>query len=133
MKIKNTFKWVGIIIQVALIVVAAVLHYLSNKKMGVMRSLTYRNSVWNNLNLRSWIICILVLLLLLFIVLAFIKYKKSLKIKYFIIVIVVNVLSLIFTISVNSKEMLSYYVIIIGVVSVLIIEALKISFLQPNK
>ncbi len=133
MKIKNIFKWLGTIIQFVLIGFALIIYYLSDKKMGVMRSLTYRNSVWNNLNLRNWIIYTLIFILILFIIFAFIKYKKSNRILSSLICIVINAIVMVFAIVTNSESILAYYVLMLGAEIVLIIEFLKLNFLQVKK
>ncbi|WP_454053101.1 hypothetical protein [Clostridium sp. Marseille-Q7071] len=129
MKFKKIFKWTSTIIQLILVIFVLTIHYLSDEKMGVMRSLTYRNSVYDKLSLRLKIIYGLILLLIILVILSVKAYKKFNKFKYSIGVIAITLCLILFGVIFNSQVLLSYYVILIGFSIVLVIELLKIIFL----
>ncbi len=129
MKFKKIFKWTSTTIQLILVIFVLTIHYLSDEKMGVMRSLTYRNSVYDKLSSRLKIIYGLILLLIILISLSVKAYKNFNKFKYSIGVIAITLCLILFGVIFNSQVLLSYYVILIGFSIVLVIELLKIIFL----
>lgn len=139
MIIRNVLKWLGTIIQILLVIFTVVIYNLSHKKMGLVRHFTYQNYKWDDINLRFYTICILGLLIIVFIISAYIKYKKSVDFKksvYFkinIIFIVLSLIATVFAIRFNADKLLTYYVLVIASIFILIIEFLKINFLQMKK
>lgn len=129
MKFKNIIKWSATIVQVCLIMVAITIYYLSNKKMGVMRSLTYRNDVYNKSSLKVWIIYSLAFMLLLFIITAIRIYKESIEFKHSLFFITVNLFIILFAIKINTDIVLAYYVLILSSLVLLIIQVIKFNFL----
>ncbi len=139
MIIKNILKWLGIVVQISLVIFTVVIHNLSDKKMGLVRHFTYKNYKWDDMNLRSYAIYILILLIIAFIIAAYIKYKKSVKFrktisfKINIIVIVLSFIATAFAIISSTDKLLTYYVFVIASIFILIIEFFKINFLQMKK
>lgn len=133
MRIKNFLKWLGTIIQGCLTVFALIIYYLSDKKMGLMRSLTYRNDVYNKLSLKVWVIYCLLFILLLFIITMVRAYKESVKFKCCLVYIVVNLLSIVFAVKLNSEIVLSYYVLVMSLLVLLCIQLMKINFFKIKK
>jgi hypothetical protein len=139
MIIKNILKWLGIVVQISLVIFMVVIHNLSDKKMGLVRHFTYKNYKWDDMNLRSYAIYILILLIIAFIISAYIKYKKSVKFrktisfKINIIVIVLSFIATAFAIISSTDKLLTYYVFVIASIFILIIEFFKINFLQMKK
>lgn len=133
MKIKSYLRWLGNIIQVCLIIFSLIIYYLSDKKMGLMRSLTYKNDVYNKLSLKVWITYWLLFILFLFIITMIREYKKSIKIKSCIMFIVINVLSIIFAVKLNTEIVLSYYILVISVSTLLCVQLMKLNFLEIKK
>ncbi len=139
MIIKNILKWLGTVVQISLVIFTVVIHNLSDKKMGLVRHFTYKNYKWDDMNLRSYAICILILLIIAFIISAYIKYKKSVKFretisfKINIIVIVLSFIATAFAIISSTDKLLTYYVFVIASIFILIIEFLKVNFLQMKK
>ena len=133
MRIKSFLKWLGTIIQAFLIAFSLIIYYLSDKKMGLMRSLTYKNDVYNKLSLKVWIIYGLLFILLLFIITMVRAYKESDKFKCCLVYMVVNVLSVIFAAKLNSEIVLSYYVLVMSLLVLLCIQLMKLNFLKIKK
>ncbi|HAR87197.1 MAG TPA: hypothetical protein DIT16_02240 [Clostridium sp.] len=139
MIMKSILKWLGTIIQISLVIFTAVIYTLSNKKMGLVRHFTYQNYKWDDINLRLYFICILSLLIIAFIISSYVKYKKSVKFRktiYFkinIMFIALSIISTVFAIISSTDKLLTYYVFVLATIFILIIELLKISFLQMKK
>ena len=133
MRIKNFLKWLGTIIQACLIAFSLIIYYLSDKKMGLMRSLTYKNDVYNKLSLKVWIIYGLLFILVLFIITMVRAYRESVNFKCCLVYIVINVLSIIFTVKLNTETALSYYVLAISLSFLLCIQLIKLNFLKIKK
>ena len=128
-KLKNFFKILLNISQALLIIFAGLIYYLSNEKMGVMRSLTYKNYVFSNFDLKRKMIYVgvaIVLLLVATSIRVYIKYKKS---SYSLIVNVISVIVLGLMFKWNENIILAYYVLAIVALIVLFIEILKLNFL----
>lgn len=121
MKIKKISKCLLTSIQTGLILFAVSILYLSNERMGVMRSLIYRNEVYDRLTLKIKIIYILSFVMLMFIIFAI----KTFKSKYYLLLIMINLISIIFVIKFNSQIILSYYVLSISLTLSLVIELIK--------
>lgn len=139
MIMKNILKWLGTIVQISLVIFTAVIYNLSDKKMGLVRHFSYQNYKWDDLNLRFYTICILGLLVIAFIISAYIKYKKladfrkTVSFKINIIFIVLSLIAIVFAIRLNTDKLLTYYVFVLAFIFILIIEFLKINFLQMKK
>jgi hypothetical protein len=139
MIIKNVLKWLGTIVQISLVIFTAVIYNLSDKKMGLVRHFSYQNYKWDDLNLRFYTICILGLLVIAFIISAYIKYKKladfrkTVSFKINIIFIVLSLIATVFAIRLNTDNLLTYYVFVLAFIFILIIEFLKINFLQMKR
>lgn len=115
------------VVQLILIFTAGILVYLSDKKMGVMRSLTYRNLVWNRGNLDRYILIFLITLT----ILCAVCYLFTKKFSLFILIIF-DILAINFTIFFNTTIIFSYFVIIIALCPILGLELLK-SFKKKKK
>lgn len=139
MIIKNVLKWLGSIVQILLVIFTLVIYNLSNKKMGLVRHFTYQNYKWDDINLRFYTICILSLLVIAFIILSYIKYKKSvgfrktISFKISIVFIVLSFTATVFSVICNTDKLLTYYVFVLASIFILLIELLKLSFLQNKK
>ncbi|MEW8994140.1 hypothetical protein [Clostridium sp.] len=136
---KNILKWLGTIVQISLVIFTAVIYNLSNKKMGLVRHFSYQNYKWDDINLRVYSICILSLLVIAFIISTYVKNKKSVKFrktisfKINIVFIALSIIATVFAIISSTDKLLTYYVFVLAAIFILIIELLKISFLQMKK
>ena len=107
--------------------------------MGLVRHFTYQNYKWDDINLRFYTICILSLLVIAFIILSYIKYKKSvgfrktISFKISIVFIVLSFTATVFSVICNTDKLLTYYVFVLASIFILLIELLKLSFLQNKK
>lgn len=108
------------LIQLILFLIGSILTYLSDKKMGVMRSLTYKNLIWNNQRLDVYLVAVLTASLILWILL-YILNKKFYILFYFII----NIILLSFVIFFSTESIFSYFVIGITLTFLLFLEAVK--------
>lgn len=139
MIMKNILKWLGTIVQISLVIFTAVIYNLSNKKMGLVRHFSYQNYKWDDINLRVYSICILSLLVIAFIISTYVKNKKSVKFrktisfKINIVFIALSIIATVFAIISSTDKLLTYYVFVLAAIFILIIELLKISFLQMKK
>lgn len=126
MKIKNILNWMFSSIQVGIIIFGIVIHQLSTKKMGVMRSLIYRNHVWNSKNIDKTLICILMITAVILLILTIYNYKKN-KVWNIVnfIILILNILAIMFMTKLNSDLILSYYVLSMSITIVFAIEVLK--------
>ncbi|NEU04240.1 MULTISPECIES: hypothetical protein [Clostridium] len=126
MKIKNILNWMFSSIQVGIIIFGIVIHQLSTKKMGVMRSLIYRNHVWNSKNIDKTLICILMITAVILLILTIYNYKKN-KVWNIVnfIILILNILAIMFMTKLNSDLILSYYVLSMSITIVFVIEVLK--------
>lgn len=128
MKIKNTLKWIGTFFQVGLVIFAITIHFLSDKKMGIMRSLTYRNAVFDKVHLKLNIVYILSFIFLLMLILAIKYYKRSGKFKLYLLFVLFNLLVFVFAVKLNSEILLSYYVLLASALAILFIQLIKFIF-----
>ncbi|WP_040328214.1 hypothetical protein [Clostridium ihumii] len=128
MKIKNVFKWLLTSIQICLIIITGVIYYLSNKKMGLKRSLMFRNINWNNQNFDRYMTFSLIIILSIFIILTIINFMKKQELKWSLTFSVISIMCIIFAIVVKSEVILSYYVLLICMNICLIIEIIKLNF-----
>jgi len=139
MIIKNILKWLGTIVQILLVIFTVEIYNLSDKKMVLVKQLSYQNYGWDDFNLRFYTICILGLLVIAFIISAYIKYKKladfrkTVSFKINIIFIVLSLIAIVLVIRLNTYKLLTYYVFVLAFIFILIIEFLKINFLQMKK
>ncbi|WP_346937850.1 hypothetical protein [uncultured Clostridium sp.] len=139
MIMKNILKWLGTIVQISLGIFTAVIYNLSHKKMGLVRHFSYQNYKWDDINLRVYSICILSLLVIAFIISTYVKNKKSVKFrntvsfKINIVFIALSIIATVFAIISSTDKLLTYYVFVLAAIFILIIELLKISFLQMKK
>ncbi|GAA0125162.1 hypothetical protein UT300019_10640 [Clostridium sp. CTA-19] len=126
MKIKNILNWMFSSIQVGIIIFGIVIHQLSTKKMGVMRSLIYRNHVWNSKNIDKTLICILMITAVILLIITIYNYKKN-KVWNIVnfIILILNILAIMFMTKLNSDLILSYYVLSMSITIVFVIEVLK--------
>lgn len=122
---KKIFNWILSVLQMALIVFSIVISHLAKTKMGVMRSLTYRNDMYNKMNLDKIVLIFLVIIVLALILMAIINYRKSKKYKVLIGFILLNICAIIFTLKINSEIIISYYVLTIATTILLFIEVIK--------
>ena len=121
------------IAQVSLTIFCLVIYFLSTRKMGVMRSLVYRNSVWDSMNLKEYLTYGLIVLSVLFILSCFINKVYVKRFKVSIICTVLSLIGVILSIYLNTDILRSYYVVIIGTIIILAIEFLKINFLYKKQ
>lgn len=133
MKIKNVFKWLLTSIQICLIIITGVIYYLSNKKMGLKRSLMFRNINWNNQNFDRYMTFSLIIILLVFIILTVINFIRKKKLKWNLTLSAISMLCIIFALVFNSEVILSYYVLLICMNICLIIEIIKLNFKKLQK
>ena len=133
MKIKNVFKWLLTSIQICLIIITGVIYYLSNKKMGLKRSLMFRNINWNNQNFYRYMTFSLIIILLVFIILTVINFIRKKKLKWNLTFSAIAILCIIFALVFNSEVILSYYVLLICMNICLIIEIIKLNFKKLQK
>lgn len=126
MKMKNILNWMISVIEIGIIIFGIVIHQLSTKKMGVMRSLTYRNHVWNSKNIDEILIYILIITAIMFLIITIYNYKKN-KIWNIVnlIILILNILAIVFMTKLNSDLLLSYYVLSMSITIVFVIEVLK--------
>lgn len=128
MKTKNIFRWLCTIIQISLISFSLTIYYLSDKKMGLMRSLTYKNDVYNKLSLNLGITYGLSFILVLFIITMIRVYKDPIKFKYSLGFVVLNLLSIILVVNLNTYIVISYYIFSLSITGLLIIQLIKFNF-----
>ena len=133
MKIKNVFKWLLTSIQICLIIITGVIYYLSNKKMGLKRSLMFRNINWNNQNFDRYMTFSLIIILLIFIILTVINFIRKKKLKWNLTFSAISMICIIFALVFNSEVILSYYVLLICMNICLIIEIIKLNFKKLQK
>lgn len=133
MKIKNVFKWLLTSIQICLIIITGVIYYLSNKKMGLKRSLMFRNINWNNQNFDKYMTFSLIIILLIFIILTIINFIIKKKLKWNLTFSAISMICIIFALVFNSEVILSYYVLLICMNICLIIEIIKLNFKKLQK
>ena len=133
MKIKNVFKWLLTSIQICLIIITGVIYYLSNKKMGLKRSLMFRNINWNNQNFYRYMTFSLIIILLVFIILTVINFIRKKKLKWNLTFSAISMICIIFALVFNSEVILSYYVLLICMNICLIIEIIKLNFKKLQK
>lgn len=133
MKIKNVFKWLITSIQICLIIITGVIYYLSNKKMGLKRSLMFRNINWNNQKFDRYMTFSLIIILLVFIILTVINFIRKKKLKWNLTFSAISMICIIFALIFNSEVILSYYVLLICMNICLIIEIIKLNFKKLQK
>lgn len=129
---KKIINIIASVIQVSLLVFSVVMHYLSTRKMGVMRSLTYKNDVWSTMGLKNYLIIGLIVITILFIILAFINKKYGKRFRSSITFLCLSIICTVFTIYFNDTLLRAYYVLVIGAVSILTIQVLKINFIYKK-
>lgn len=132
MKVKSAIKLLANIVQVSLTIFALTIYYLSNEKMGVVRSLTYRNDVFDKLSLSvniTYGLYFTFMLFLINVVRLYIKNKMSNDFKYSVAFILLNLILIIFIVKFSSDVLLSYYVISISAFILLVIQVIKFNFL----
>lgn len=129
---KKIVNIIASVMQVSLLVFSVVIYYLSTRKMGVMRSLTYKNDVWSTMGLKNYLIIGLIVVTILFIILVFINKQYKRMFSSSIIFLCFSVICTVFTIYFNDTLLRAYYVLVIGAVSILTIQVLKINFIQKK-
>lgn len=128
MKIKNILKWIGTFFQIILVIFAMTIHFLSDKKMGIMRSLTYRNVAFDKVSLKIKIIYALIFILLVILILTIRYYRDFQKFKWHLLFILFNLIIVICALKLDSETLLSYYVLLISAFVVLFIQLIKFIF-----
>lgn len=108
------------IIQFIIFFTAVTLIYLSDKKMGVMRSLTYKNLIWNRMNLDKYLLILMIALLIVKIV-TYLATKNS----NFIILIVFNLMVIGFILFFNTITIFSYFIITLALCLILSLSLIK--------
>lgn len=117
---KKIIYYIFSIIQYIIFFAATILVYLSDKKMGVMRSLTFRNLVWNKMNLNKYLLILMIALLIVKIV-TYLATKNS----NFIILIVFNLMVIGFIIFFNTITIFSYFIITLALCLILSLSLIK--------
>lgn len=117
---KKIIYYIFSIIQYIIFFTATILVYLSDKKMGVMRSLTFRNLVWNKMNLNKYLLILMIALLIVKIV-TYLATKNS----NFIILIVFNLMVIGFIIFFNTITIFSYFIITLALCLILSLSLIK--------
>lgn len=108
------------LLQFIIFLIGTILTYLSDKKMGVMRSLTYRNLVWNKMDLDRYLLILIIVLLVIKIV-AYLPTKK----RIFLILIVLDIIAIGFIIFFNTTIIFSYFIIILALAIILSLGLIK--------
>ncbi|KMT21120.1 hypothetical protein [Clostridium cylindrosporum] len=130
MNIKSIIKLVGTLIQILGILFAITIYYLSRSRMGIVRSLTYRNSVYNNEGLRSILIYLLIFLTISFVFTMVINYKYKVNFKETLAFVILSSLITIASINLDSDTLLSYYVLVFSSIVILTIQLIKLNLLK---
>lgn len=97
------------IIQFIIFFIAVTLIYLSDKKMGVMRSLTYKNLIWNRMNLDKYLLILVITFLIVQIIFYLFIKKFS-----FIILIIFNLITIVFILCFDTSIIFSYFIIVLA-------------------
>lgn len=117
---KKIIYYIFSIIQYIIFFTAAILVYLSDKKMGVMRSLTFRNLVWNKMNLNKYLLILMIALLIIKIV----TYPAT-KNTNLIILIIFNLMIIGFITFFNTITIFSYFIITLALCLILSLSLIK--------
>ncbi len=133
MRIKNILKWLITIVQIALVIFAVVINYLSDKKMGLVRHFSYQNFKWDGMGLDKIILWILIFIFSMLIITAVIRYKKSLNYPKFTLWIGAAALAIVFSIVSDTEALRTYYVFTLASAIILAIELVKVNFLIAKK
>lgn len=97
------------IIQFIIFFTAVTLIYLSDKKMGVMRSLTYKNLIWNRMNLDKYLLILVITFLIVQIIFYLFIKKFS-----FIILIIFDLITIVFILCFDTSIIFSYFIIVLA-------------------
>lgn len=108
------------IVQLILLLTSGTLTYLSDRKMGVLRSLTYRNLVWNRMDLDRY----LLISLLIFIIIGAVYYIVTKK-KSMIVLILFDIVAIDYIVLFNTDSIFSYFIIGIALSLILGLELAK--------
>ena len=108
------------IVQLILLSTSGILTYLSDRKMGVLRSLTYRNLVWNRMDLDRY----LLISLLIFIIIGAVYYIVTKK-KSMIVLILFDIVAIGYIVLFNTDSIFSYFIIGIALSLILGLELAK--------
>lgn len=129
---------VSAFIELVLTAAVILLEYLSNTKMGVMRSLVYRNEVLSQtyFNQGSIYACRIVLtagILIFAILLTYRILKKNLRLLFNIIwILILNIAGFVFIVSKSLQSLNSYYYFLIVIFAALLIEYIKLFAHRPR-
>lgn len=109
------------VLQIILTIISSILSYLAYNKMGVLRSITYRNSIYNLLEIEVYLMVGFIILLITFTILYFLgnKLKKT-------IYILMTVGAMLFLHYNSTESIFIYYIIGIYLFSILLLEMLKV-------
>lgn len=109
------------IIQIMLTIIFSILSYTAYHKMGVVRSITYRNNIYDLLEIEVYLMVGFIILLITFTILYFLgnKLKKT-------IYILSTVGSMIFLYYNSTNSIFIYYIIGIYLFLILLLEMLKV-------
>lgn len=130
--IRKIINFIASLVQISLLIFVVVIYYLSTRKMGVMRSLTYRNDVWEQQGLRQYLVLGLIIVTILFAIGSFINRRHYRRFKVSITFMVVSIMCSIFTIYFNDTLIRAYYVLSIGALAILTIELVKVNFIYKR-
>lgn len=129
MKIKRISGWVISAVQAALFLAAAAVHYLSDKKMGMMRSLVYRNKMYSGSHLENMILIGLCITLIVLLVCVYGRRKAKRSMAEALVFTLLNIAAIAFLMLTNPDVMLTYYVWIIAVLPIMALEAIQLLIL----
>lgn len=109
------------IIQIVLTIIFSILSYTAYHKMGVVRSITYRNSIYDLLEIDIYLMVGFIILLITFTILYFLgnKLKKA-------IYILSTVGSIVFLYYNSTNNIFIYYIVGIYLFLILLLEMLKV-------
>lgn len=137
---KGIIKYIIIFIEIMLFISIIVLELLAKEKMGVMRSLVYRKSLFattwftpSNLKVIYYMLLIGIMISLILIIFSFI-YNSKKNMKYYICTMVLNLIA-ITSISTNAiKQLYTFHFLLIAIlVSIMIRYVMIINNFRSNK
>ncbi|GFR35701.1 hypothetical protein [Thermobrachium celere] len=122
---RRIIQYILFLIQILLLSVSLILHYLSDKKMGVARFLIFKRSEWEKSFFSSYLIKIYIILALLLLVVLVIFSIFKLKQKL-LGTIILNVILIFLLVNKSIHTLKAGYLFIIAIVLCIFIELIKI-------
>ncbi len=135
-KMIKTIKIIFIIMQVAALIPAVVLEYLSDKKMGVMRYLVFKKRIYEESTFNANLMKIYIMLLIGMAIISFlmliyniVKAKNS-KLKNIIMnSFVINLMGIIFIVWKKTLNLQAYHFFLISVFIIIVLQYAKLVFI----